>query len=65
MVQADESVVFDILGLTVEVELGDCVHGDLIPLQLDFICARGEVVDVRLNLIAKRGREQHQLAVGR
>ena len=65
VVQADQRVVFDVLGLTVEVELGDGVHGDLVPLQLDLVCTRGEVVDVRLNLITKRGREQHQLAVGR
>ena len=58
MVQADQRVVLGTLVLTVEVELGDGVHRDLIPLQLDLICTRGEVVDMRLDLVTKCGREQ-------
>ena len=65
MVQADQRVVLGILVLTIEVELGNGVHGDLVPLQFDLIRTRGEVVDMCLDLITKRGREQHQLAVGR
>lgn len=65
MVQANQRVVLGILILTVEVELGDGVHGDLVPLQLYFVRTRSEVVDVRFDLVTKCGREQHQLTAGR
>lgn len=58
MVQADQRVVLGTLVLTIEVELGDGVHRDLISLQLNLICTWGEVVDMRLDLVTKCGREQ-------
>jgi len=65
MVQANQRVVLGILILTVEVELGDGVHGDLVPLQFYLIRTRGKVIDVRFDLVTKCGREQHQLTAGR
>ena len=57
MVKANQRVVLGILILTIEVELGDGVHGDLVPLQLNLIRAGSKVVDVRLDLVTKCGRE--------
>ena len=57
MVQANQRVVLCVFVLAIEVELGDRVHGDLVPLQLDLVRTRGEVVNVGLNLVTKRGRE--------
>jgi hypothetical protein len=65
VVQSDQRIVLGILVLTVEVELGDGVHGYLVPLQLNLVCTRGEVVDMGLHLVTKCGRKQHQLTVGR
>ena len=65
VVQSDQCVVLDVLGLTIEVELGDGVHRDFVPLQLDLVRSGGEVVDMSLDLVTKCGREQHQLTVGR
>jgi hypothetical protein len=59
VVQPDQRVVLRVLILTVKVKLGDGVHGDLVPLQLNLVCPRGEIVDVSFDLVTKCGRKQN------
>lgn len=57
VVQSDQCVILGVLVHTVKVELGNGIHGDLVPLQFDLIRTRGEFVDVGPNLVTKCGRE--------